>query len=223
MIRTKRHGAAHGAASATFFFVAALLLIPTTSVRAQTRPPEPAATLIELWLDANGRCRGGAGDAARTDAACAERERLGGRLDGLDWCYGKRGQIGAEMQWHRCMSTSLRAGPGPAPSTQAPTPSIQALQGKWYLDDQKVCKGRPNETEGLLTFRGMNFQGYENDCKIQSAKPNGRFLALRMMCAGEGMVERVSENIELVDDRTIRRSFKDGSKTYSSLHRRCPD
>lgn len=221
MIRMKRRGAAHGAASTTLFFVAALLF-STTSAHAQ-RPPEPAATLIELWLDANGRCRGGAGDSAKTDAACDERDRLGGRLHGLDWCYARPEQIGAERQWQRCTSSSLKPEPDTTPSTRPPTPSIQALQGKWYLDDQKVCTGRPNETEGLLTFRGMSFLGYESNCRIQSAKPIGRFLALRMMCASEGMQERASENIEFVDDRTIRRSLKDGPKTYTSVHRRCPD
>ncbi|WP_354265970.1 SH3 domain-containing protein [Bradyrhizobium sp. I1.7.5] len=88
--------------------IATSVLVQTTACPAQTRPPEPAATLIDLWADANGRCRGGSGDSAKTDAACAERERLGERLDGLDWCYGKRGQIGAEMQWHGCVSSSLR-------------------------------------------------------------------------------------------------------------------
>jgi hypothetical protein len=222
MIRMKRRGAAHGAASTTFFLVTALLLLPTTSVRAQ-RPPEPAATLIELWLDANGRCRGGPGDSAKTDAACDERDRLGGRLQGLDWCYLRGEQIGAGRQWRRCMSSSLKPEPDATPSTQSPTPSIQALQGRWYLDDQKVCKGRPNETEGLLTFSGMSFLGYESNCRIVSAKPIGRFLALRMTCASEGMQERASENIEFLDDRTIRRSLKDGPKTYTSVHRRCPD
>ena len=69
---------------------------------------EPAATLIELWYDANSRCRGGSGDSALTDAACSERDRYTSRLDALDRCYGKRGQIGAEMKWHVCASDSLR-------------------------------------------------------------------------------------------------------------------
>jgi hypothetical protein len=69
---------------------------------------EPTATLIELWYDANSRCRGGPGDSALTDAACSERDRYTSRLDALDRCYGKRGQIGAEMKWHVCASDSLR-------------------------------------------------------------------------------------------------------------------
>jgi hypothetical protein len=69
---------------------------------------EPAATLIELWYDANSRCRGGAGDSPLTEAACSERDRYDSRLDALNRCYGKRGQIGAEMKWHVCSSDSLR-------------------------------------------------------------------------------------------------------------------
>jgi hypothetical protein len=94
--------------AALFALTAVSVFFPAAAARAQARPPEPAATLIQLWADANGRCRGGSGDSAITDAACAERERLGERLDGLDWCYGKGGQVGAEMQWHRCVSSSLR-------------------------------------------------------------------------------------------------------------------
>jgi hypothetical protein len=114
-------------------------------------------------------------------------------------------------------------GSGMAPSARSPSPSVQALEGKWYLDNQGVCRGRPGETEGLLSFRGMNFLGYESNCRIQAAKPNGRLLALRMVCSSEGMQERSSETVEFIDDRTIRRSSRDGAKTYSSIHRRCPD
>jgi hypothetical protein len=69
---------------------------------------EPAATLMELWHDANSRCRGGRGDSPLTEAACSERERYASRLDSLGRCYGKRGQIGAEMKWHVCSPDSLR-------------------------------------------------------------------------------------------------------------------
>lgn len=44
--------------------IAVSLFLLTTAARTQTRPAEPAATLIELWADANGRCRGGSGDSA---------------------------------------------------------------------------------------------------------------------------------------------------------------
>jgi len=69
---------------------------------------EPAATLIELWYDANSRCRGGPADSPLTEAACSERERYGSRLAAQGRCYGKRGQIGADMKWHVCSADSLR-------------------------------------------------------------------------------------------------------------------
>jgi hypothetical protein len=69
---------------------------------------EPAKTLIELWYDANSRCRGGSGDSPLTESACSERNRYASRLDALDRCYGKRGQFGAEMKWHICSPDSLR-------------------------------------------------------------------------------------------------------------------
>jgi hypothetical protein len=109
-----------------------------------------------------------------------------------------------------------------SPAPQSPLPSVQALEGKWYLDSQSVCNGRAGETEGLLTFRGGHFVGYENDCKIEGSKANGRFLALRMICSGEGMQSRASEVIEFLGDQKIRRSVRDGGKTYSFTLNRCP-
>jgi len=70
---------------------------------------EPSKTLIDLWYDANDRCRGGSGDAPLTMAACAEREKLSSRLESLGRYYGKLGQIGAEMEWHICQPNSIHA------------------------------------------------------------------------------------------------------------------
>jgi hypothetical protein len=36
------------------------------------------------------------------------RDRLGEVLIKRGYCYGMRGQIGAEMRWHKCTSRSLR-------------------------------------------------------------------------------------------------------------------
>lgn len=83
--------------------------MPFMGVQSHAQRSEPSSTLIDLWYDANGRCRGGSGDSPLTEAACSERERLGARLDTLDRCYGKRGQSGAEMSWHVCAPDSLRA------------------------------------------------------------------------------------------------------------------
>ncbi|GIQ77102.1 hypothetical protein BraRD5C2_55500 [Bradyrhizobium sp. RD5-C2] len=114
-------------------------------------------------------------------------------------------------------------GASPTASSSSPiTPSIKALEGKWYSDSQSVCKGRAGETEGLLTFQETRFIGYENDCKIVNAKVTGRLIALQMVCSAEGMQTRTSEVIEFLGDRKIRRAVRDNGKTYSFVHSRCP-
>ena len=64
--------------------------------------------LQAFWADTNGRCRGGSGDERATWKACDERTAYSERLDALGWCYGKVGQIGADMRWHRCTADSNR-------------------------------------------------------------------------------------------------------------------
>jgi hypothetical protein len=89
-----------------FIPILGFVVISTSAVYAQRS--EPSATLLELWQDANSRCRGGSGDVPATEAACSERERLGSRLGALERCYGKRGQSGSQMSWHVCSSDSIR-------------------------------------------------------------------------------------------------------------------
>lgn len=90
-------------------FVVALALaggLPTVASAAAQSFPEPANTMIKVWMDLNGRCRGGSGKIA--EVACQGREQLTPRIVKYGYCYGKRGQIGADMAWHRCEATSLR-------------------------------------------------------------------------------------------------------------------
>ncbi|KWV59821.1 hypothetical protein AS156_30315 [Bradyrhizobium macuxiense] len=110
----------------------------------------------------------------------------------------------------------------PTASASPTTPSVQALDGKWYSDSQRVCNGRAGETEGLLTYQGPRFIGYENDCKIVNSKVTGRVLTLHMVCSGEGMQTRASEIVEFLGDKKIRRTVRDGGRAYSSVHSRCP-
>lgn len=65
-------------------------------------------TMMRLWTQANGQCRGGSGDDPKTHDACDEREAYSKRLSQLGWCYGKRGQAGYQLQWHRCGPGSIR-------------------------------------------------------------------------------------------------------------------
>lgn len=67
-------------------------------------------TMISLWGQANGQCRGGSGDDPKTLEACDERDAYGKRLGQLGWCYGKKGELGYQMRWHRCTASSVRPG-----------------------------------------------------------------------------------------------------------------
>lgn len=58
--------------------------------------------IIEIERFANGKCRGGLGDAYQTEIACQIRDDIGRRLLELGWCFGEIGQYGAQMAWHRC-------------------------------------------------------------------------------------------------------------------------
>lgn len=64
--------------------------------------------LIASYRSLNSACRGGSGDDPRTQTACAERDRVVARLQQAGYCYGRRGQVGAQMSWHRCGPDSLR-------------------------------------------------------------------------------------------------------------------
>lgn len=69
-------------------------------------PPSESETLVKRWLDENNTCRGSSGPAS--DKACKQREITSGKLSSLGWCYGKNGQVGSDMWWHRCGPNSLR-------------------------------------------------------------------------------------------------------------------
>jgi hypothetical protein len=72
---------------------------------AQAQSPE-VERLMRRNQVLDGICRGSSG--AASDQACCERTKVGVRLNRLGWCYGKHEQIGADMRWHRCTSTSQR-------------------------------------------------------------------------------------------------------------------
>jgi len=67
-----------------------------------------AERLIQMERAANSRCRGGSGDELHTWEACGERTAYGRILGMMGWCYGRRGEAGYQMQWHRCTPTSIR-------------------------------------------------------------------------------------------------------------------
>lgn len=102
------------------------------------------------------------------------------------------------------------------------SPSVQALEGRWYSGDVAVCRGNVGETEGLLAFRGGHFIGLENDCTIRQSKSAGRSLTLRMTCSGEGLQSQEVETIEFLSGDKIKRTVSVGKNRYTSTHMRCP-
>ncbi len=83
---------------------AALMLVAATPLIAQD------AETIRLLQDEavlNSNCRGGSGDNSETWQACGARDYVGYLLSQRGYCYGKDGQIGAEMEWHQCTTGSL--------------------------------------------------------------------------------------------------------------------
>ena len=64
--------------------------------------------IVDLYADANDRCRGGAGNDPLTIGACGEREQYSTILKGRGWCYGREGEAGYQMEWHVCGPNSIR-------------------------------------------------------------------------------------------------------------------
>ena len=64
--------------------------------------------LLSVERDLNSMCRGWSGDEKHTDQVCAVRDKMNKALNKMGYCYGKHGQIGADMEWHKCTRNSLR-------------------------------------------------------------------------------------------------------------------
>ena len=47
-------------------------------------------------------------DAQETWEACGARDAYGRVLNMLGWCYGRQGEAGVDMNWHRCQANSNR-------------------------------------------------------------------------------------------------------------------
>ncbi len=94
----------------TLALVLLLASIPRSGIASSALPPNTSEVLVALWHEANTVCRGSSGDDQKTHAACDAREVYGARLDTLGWCYGRRGEYGYQMRWHRCSGRSLRHG-----------------------------------------------------------------------------------------------------------------
>ena len=69
---------------------------------------DPLKTMISAEHDLDVMCRGGSPEEFVTVEACKQRDKLVKTLHGKSYCYGKKGQAGANMQWHKCGPNSLR-------------------------------------------------------------------------------------------------------------------
>lgn len=78
------------------FTLATIFLISTLPALAAWKP----VTLLDEESMANDLCRGGAGSS--TDKACDLRDMLVSDLKRVGWCYGRPGEVGAQMTWHEC-------------------------------------------------------------------------------------------------------------------------
>lgn len=58
--------------------------------------------ILDQWQTENGNCRGGSGDSDETWKACGRRDDIGKKLEAIGWCYGRPGEAGYQMDWHRC-------------------------------------------------------------------------------------------------------------------------
>jgi len=85
-----------------------------------------------------------------------------------------------------------------------------------------VCKGTVGNTEGLISFSGRRFTGYENECLISKAGVEGHLLKIQMTCSGEGEESRETEWFEVVNEKQANRSVVDGKRRQTFLINRCP-
>ncbi|WFT96081.1 hypothetical protein QA633_02885 [Bradyrhizobium barranii] len=87
-------------------FLLPLLALAPASGRMPAKP-DP---LVLLARHADEQCRGTSGSEEATNLRCSFRDQVFETLEASGYCFGKKGQIGADMAWHRCGPTSIRAG-----------------------------------------------------------------------------------------------------------------
>ncbi|HEY4250820.1 MAG TPA: hypothetical protein VGM87_06455 [Roseomonas sp.] len=81
-------------------------LIGLMALPAAAQTPSEPTGLLALERHANELCRGMSGDNPETASLCEVRDDLVRRLRSVGWCYGQRGEISAQMRWHRCNARS---------------------------------------------------------------------------------------------------------------------
>lgn len=77
------------------------VILSETGAVLKGREPD-VQLLLGAWHQLNTECRGGYGDNPATIEACAARDIADAALAAADWCYGREGEYGYQMDWHRC-------------------------------------------------------------------------------------------------------------------------
>lgn len=70
--------------------------------------PAPVEHLFDIEKDLDTLCRGSAEGGVLRDDICEVRDKAVKALYSLGYCYGKEGQAGYQMKWHRCGRGSQR-------------------------------------------------------------------------------------------------------------------
>lgn len=99
--------------------VVALLWLAASTGLAQSGNND-VQELVKLWHQDNSSCRGSSGVDPDTFPPCLRRQKTGEQLDAKGYCYGKDGEYGYQMEWHRCGPTSTRNAAKSAPVPQQP-------------------------------------------------------------------------------------------------------
>jgi hypothetical protein len=94
--------------------------------------------------------------------------------------------------------------------------------GKWYVASPKVCKAKPGEAEGLLTYSDKKLFGYESRCDIVRVTPQGNRIELQKSCSGEGQKYKERDIVELVQGNKLKITGTADGRTYSFTYSRCP-
>ncbi|MDG4903531.1 MULTISPECIES: hypothetical protein [unclassified Mesorhizobium] len=90
--------------------ITSIVTLGSAVAHAGNAVPANVRILLKSEAALNDLCRGGSGDDPKTMQACDDRNAVEQRLYAAGWCYGKRGQAGYQMKWHKCSKDSLHPG-----------------------------------------------------------------------------------------------------------------
>jgi hypothetical protein len=81
---------------------AAGMPVPVAAAAPGAPMPVDVVALVQREEALNDVCRGGSGDDAKTEQACADRDQLFRQITARGWCYGHEPQTMTERSWELC-------------------------------------------------------------------------------------------------------------------------